>query len=227
MTDIIANHNHPWVGSGGKLLRTRQASPPMTGYGLLYNFWVGADARLIKTGWHVPTNSEWDALVAEVGGWSSCGGLKEAGTTRWHNPNTGTNSTGFTAVGGGQRASIYDSGTVMGYYWASNISSYSSGFVLWNDWDDGGTMYVYDNTEKRYGCSIRLIKDDSTNPGTVDIDGLTYSTVKIGSQVWLASNLKATHYANGDGISEVTNQDTWDGLTSGALCAYDNDWNNV
>jgi uncharacterized protein (TIGR02145 family) len=42
---------------------------------------------------------------------------------------------------------------------------------------------------------------DFTTPGTVnDIDNNTYETVKIVDQIWLASNLKATSYRNGDPI---------------------------
>ena len=56
-----------------------------------------------------------------------------------------------------------------------------------------------------------------------DIDGDNYQIVKIGTQVWMAENLRVTHYRNGDPIPIVTDNAAWAGLTSGACCSYDND----
>ncbi len=64
--------------------------------------------------------------------------------------------------------------------------------------------------------------------GTItDIDGNVYRTVTIGTQIWLAENLKVTHYRNGDDIPNVTDGTTWWGLTTGAYCEYNNDINYV
>lgn len=48
------------------------------------------------------------------------------------------------------------------------------------------------------------------NYGTLtDIDGNHYATIQIGSQVWMAENLKVKHFANGDSIPEVAAQMDW------------------
>ena len=54
-----------------------------------------------------------------------------------------------------------------------------------------------------------------------------YQTITIGTQVWMAENLKATHFRNGDAIPHVTDGATWQSLTTGAYCEYNNDINNV
>ena len=59
--------------------------------------------------------------------------------------------------------------------------------------------------------------------GLVDIDGNEYSTVVIGTQHWMAENLKVTKYRNGDNITHITNNSLWSSDTSGAYGVYDND----
>jgi len=69
-------------------------------------------------------------------------------------------------------------------------------------------------------------KEDDNKPetGTVtDIDGNVYTTVKIGDQWWMAENLEAAHYRNGDSISNITVNTLWTALDTGAHCIYDND----
>lgn len=63
----------------------------------------------------------------------------------------------------------------------------------------------------------------------MDYDGNVYDIVEIGNQVWMAENLKTTHYADGTPITLVTDNTEWaslgDNNTDYAYCYYDNDVN--
>jgi uncharacterized protein (TIGR02145 family) len=53
-----------------------------------------------------------------------------------------------------------------------------------------------------------------------DIDGNIYNIVTIGTQSWMAENLKVTHYRNGDTLSHVSSLSRWTNMTSGAYSSY-------
>ena len=56
-----------------------------------------------------------------------------------------------------------------------------------------------------------------------DIEGNIYKTIQIGSQTWMAENLKTTMYNDGTQIPNVTNNSLWITLKTGAYRWYDND----
>ncbi len=58
-----------------------------------------------------------------------------------------------------------------------------------------------------------------------DQDGNVYKTITIGTQTWMAENLRTTKYRNGDPIKNVTRDVDWTNLTTGAYCSYDNTQN--
>ena len=57
----------------------------------------------------------------------------------------------------------------------------------------------------------------------VDIDGNEYLTIKIGSQEWMAENLRTSTYNTGSAIPQVSDDGIWSGLGTGAWCWYMND----
>ncbi len=84
--------------------------------------------------------------------------------------------------------------------------------------------YATNSSGTGYGNQITF----STASGTVtDIDGNVYTTVTIGTQVWLVENLKVTRYRNGDAIPNITDATQWANLSTGAYCNYNNDINNA
>ena len=83
--------------------------------------------------------------------------------------------------------------------------------------------YATNRVGTAYGAMIMFTTKGST--GTIhDVDGNPYPTITIGTQVWMAANLKVRHYRNGDSIPNVT--DDWENLTTGAYCWYNNDLTN-
>lgn len=56
-----------------------------------------------------------------------------------------------------------------------------------------------------------------------DTDGVEYVTVKIGTQTWMAENLRTTKYNDGKPIPMVTVAATWANLKTSAYCWYNND----
>lgn len=60
-----------------------------------------------------------------------------------------------------------------------------------------------------------------------DNDSNNYTTVTIGTQVWMVENLKTTKYNDGTAIPNVTDDSSWSALTTGAYCSCNNDTSNV
>ncbi|MCF8357557.1 MAG: fibrobacter succinogenes major paralogous domain-containing protein [Prolixibacteraceae bacterium] len=56
-----------------------------------------------------------------------------------------------------------------------------------------------------------------------DVEGNTYQTVEIGTQVWMAQNLNTTQYNDGSAIPLITGESEWESTTTGAYCNYNND----
>ena len=80
-----------------------------------------------------------------------------------------------------------------------------------------------ENTDLQANCESGAIFNPNVDYGTLtDQEGNVYKTIQIGSQTWMAENLRTTTYRNGEKIPEVTENNAWNNLTTGAFCNYDN-----
>jgi len=63
-----------------------------------------------------------------------------------------------------------------------------------------------------------------------DIDGNVYNGIRVGSQVWMAENLRVTKYPSGVDIPHITDNTAWANLedndTDDAYCFYNNEVNS-
>ena len=71
------------------------------------------------------------------------------------------------------------------------------------------------------GYFIIKFNPDLTYGTVTDSEGNIYKTIQIGTQVWMAENLKTTRYRNGDPIPNIIGDGEWSGLNTGAYC-YEN-----
>ena len=57
-----------------------------------------------------------------------------------------------------------------------------------------------------------------------DIEGNTYGTIEIGTQLWMAENLKVTQYPDGSPITQIIDEAVWNDITPDvqAYCWYNN-----
>lgn len=153
--EVGARYQWPYEGDEGNVAT----------YGRLYTWYAATDSRNIcPSGWHVPTNDEWTALVNFLGGSDVAGGkLKETGTTHWEAPNTGaSNSIGFTALPAGARwaeNSLFDYINTASYWWTSTeYPDYFNGYREWAAFYTSQGLWNADSPPNS-GYSVRCLKD--------------------------------------------------------------------
>jgi uncharacterized protein (TIGR02145 family) len=92
-------------------------------------------------------------------------------------------------------------GTGIGTF-VSNISGLTGGTVYYI------RAYATNNAGTAYGTQQTILTK------LADDDGNTYNTVVIGSQIWMAENLKTTKYFGGAAITRVSGNAAWAALTT-------------
>ncbi len=186
----------------------------VTAYGKLYDLaaamqGVGAKASIslqsiCPAGWQLPTTDQIEELKANY----TAEELRN--NTGWI-INSGTNGTGFSWDGSGFRngtSGYYEHLLLEGYLWAVDMTSGTPQPALYKmmyDCNEIFRIYDFDGIS----ASIRCVKTPETFKCGVDKmkDGsdIEYETVKIGTQCWTKTNLRATKDRNGndfvDGVS--------------------------
>ncbi|MBK6833958.1 MAG: fibrobacter succinogenes major paralogous domain-containing protein [Bacteroidetes bacterium] len=166
--------------------------------------------------------------------------------------NTVTAITGTTAVSGGNITS--DGGNIIterGVCWSTNnnptitsnkiisgsgTGNFTSSLIgLTQNTNYFVRAYAINSIDTAYGNQVTFTTSNNSNNilnpnlsygSFTDAEGNTYATIQIGSQVWMAENLKVTKYRNGDPIANVTDDIQWSNLTTGAYSNYNNNTNN-
>jgi uncharacterized protein (TIGR02145 family) len=158
-------------------------------YGAIYNWYTVGTGKLCPTGWHVPSDEEWTTLTTFLGGESVAGGkLKEVGTSHWISPNNyATNSSGFTALPGGN----YIDGMFFniggsGSWWSSTENLKTNAFtrIIGNSVGNVGRAgYTFD---KQFGVSVRCLQgSQSLVPilSTTVVSNITQTTAASGGEI--------------------------------------------
>lgn len=144
---------------------------PSDVFGILYNWYAVETRRLCPSGWHVPSDDEFKTLERHLGmnetevngtlwrGSNQGTQLKE--TTTW-NPNYGTNSSGFSALGGGYRygalGTFADFGTIA-YWWTSTLHWSDATKALYRRLDSTEGGIHREGVNKAGGKFVRCLKN--------------------------------------------------------------------
>jgi uncharacterized protein (TIGR02145 family) len=118
-------------------------------YGRLYHW--NAVTKICPQGWHLPTDAEWDALMAALGKASTTGEYLKA-KSGWNNhqdkPGGGVDTCGFTALPGGYYGSRTDGFSGIGdygFWWTATESSVDN------------ANYAYYRSMFNYGGHVRQV----------------------------------------------------------------------
>ncbi len=139
-------------------------------YGALYNWKAAVNA--CPAGWHLPSDEEWKTLERNLGmdntdanatGWRYSGlvggQLKESGLSHWTLSAGATNTSGFTALPGGDRDSdvgFVDLGNY-GFFWSSSADGSSRAWYRRLNNDNGGVHRS--SSRQPTGYSVRCLKN--------------------------------------------------------------------
>jgi uncharacterized protein (TIGR02145 family) len=148
-----------------------------TNYGFLYNWYASKGIvttgsttykNICPTGYHVPTDSDWNKLVKFIdpgadttvnGVQSTTAGTKLKKNDALWNTNTGTDDYGFSGLPGGYRGENGHFGNIRSYANSWSATEYNSNYARFRYLNYLNGSVNRDYVEKEEGYSIRCLKD--------------------------------------------------------------------
>jgi uncharacterized protein (TIGR02145 family) len=152
--------NTEWISTTEGAVAVYADSESEVSYaGRLYNWYAVNTGKLCPAGWHVPENAEWTALTDALGGTTTAGAAMKSSATDSPSWN-GSNSSGFSAVPGGLRASgngDYVGGGGNTNFWTASTGTAAGKAYIRSMQDNGDGIYTF---ERNYpsGFSVRCIQ---------------------------------------------------------------------
>ncbi len=128
-------------------------------YGKLYNWYAVNDSRgLAPDGWRVPTDFQWTALVAQLGG-NTVAGSKMKSRWGWNDNGNGTNESDLTFLPGGHRNidGTFSGVEGEGCWWSSTESNTKDAWTFSLNSFDGSSSR--NSSFKGLGFSVRCFKN--------------------------------------------------------------------
>ena len=166
-----------------------------------------------------------------------CAGVKIAGTLTKDKVASNVTAT-LSYTGGNGKTYLTKSHTSTG---VSGLSATLLAGTLANG--EGTLVYTISGTPTTAGtanfaialggksCAISIKVEDAIGkpgPNITDSEGNSYKTITIGTQTWMAENLKVSKYSDGTTIPNIMDNTQWQNNTTGAWSYYNNDVaNNV
>jgi uncharacterized protein (TIGR02145 family) len=155
----------------------------VTNYGFLYNWYAAKGIfrtgviastdtlNLCPTGWHVPTDSDWNKLIISIDSGADTTGTATQSTTAgdkmkststlWNSISIGTDDYGFAALPGGYRldSGIFGNKELFAFFWSADENDININEAR------NRSLYFFSsgvhrtNYNKSYGGSIRCLRD--------------------------------------------------------------------